>query len=230
MKSFSKPKWFSKELQEVIYLRDFLKRHGQHEESKKLRTAINSHKCAAKKKYFQDILSDKNNSKSTRAAINQLANKASNPKHHVNINISAEQLNDHFSTIAEKIVTPNPNSKSNTLDKLREVCLSRKIQDKFDIPLMTVIDVYNSLKHLKQSGTRDLDGLDTKILRLAAPIITYTLTYGFNLCITKSTFLNAFKIAKVIPLHKSGDSSNPSNYTPISIVSVLAKHTRKAYQ
>ena len=34
VKSFPKPKWFSKELQEAIYLRDFLKSHGQHEESK----------------------------------------------------------------------------------------------------------------------------------------------------------------------------------------------------
>ena len=227
VKSFPKPKWFSKELQEAIYLRDFLKRHGQHEESKKLRNAINSHKRAAKKKYFQDLLSDKNNSKSTWSAINQLTNKTSNPKHHVNINISAEQLNDHFSTIAEKIVTTNQKSRSNTLDKLREFCLSKNIQGKLDIPLMSVTDVYNALKHLKQSGTRDLDGLDTKILRLAAPIITTSLTYVFNLCITKSTFPNAFKIAKVIPLYKSGDSSNPSNYRPISIVSVLAKPLEK---
>ena len=92
---------------------------------------------------------------------------------------------------------------------------------------MTVTDVYNALKNLKQSGTRDLDGLDTKIVRLAAPIITNNLTYVFNLCITKSTFPNAFKIAKVIHLYKSEDSSNPSNYRPISIVSVLAKTLEK---
>ena len=92
---------------------------------------------------------------------------------------------------------------------------------------MSVTDVYNALKHLKKSGTRDLDGLDTKILRLAEPVITTSLTYVFNLCITKSAFPNAFKIAKVIPLYKSGDSSNPSNYIPVSIVSVLAKPLEK---
>ena len=85
-------------------------------------------------------------------------------------------------------------------------------------------DVNNALKHLKQSGTCDLDGLNTKILRLAAPVITYTRTYVFNQCIAKSTFPNAFKIAKFIPLYKSGDSSNPSNYRSVSDVSVLAKH------
>ena len=144
-----------------------------------MRNAINSHKLAAKKKYFQDLLSDKNNSKSTWSAINQLSSKTSNPKYRVNINISSEQLNDHFSTIAEKIVTTNQKSRSNTLDNLREFCLSRNIQGKLDIPLMSVTGVYNALKHLKQSGTRDLDGLDTKILRLAAPIITTSLTHVF---------------------------------------------------
>ena len=92
---------------------------------------------------------------------------------------------------------------------------------------MTVTEVYNALKHLKQSGTRDLDGLDTNILRLATPLIANTLTYVFNLCIMKSTFPNAFKIAKVIPLYKFGDSANPLNYRPISIVSVLSKPLEK---
>ena len=31
MKSCPKPKWFSKELQEAFYFRDFLQRYGQHE-------------------------------------------------------------------------------------------------------------------------------------------------------------------------------------------------------
>ena len=197
VKSFPKPKWFSKELQEAICLRDFLKSHGQHEESKKLRNGINSHKRAAKKRYFQHLLSDKNNSRSTWTAINQLTNKTPNPKHEVTNNISAEQLNDHFSTIAEQIVTSKP--KSNSLDKLQEICLSKNIQSKFDIPLRTVTDFYNALKYLNQSGTRYLGGLDTKILRLAAPLITNTLTYVFNLCIMKSTFPLLSKWPKLFP-------------------------------
>ena len=189
-KSFPKPKWFSKEQQEAIYIRDFLKSHGQHEKSKKLRNAINSHKRAAKKRYFQDLLSDKNNSRSTWTATNHLTNKTSKPKHQVTDNISAEQLNDYFSTIPppppqkKKIVTSIP--KSNSLDKLQEFCLSKNIQSKFDITIMTVTEVYNALKYLKHSGTHDLDGLDTKSLRLAAPLVANTLTYVFNLCIMKS--------------------------------------------
>ena len=92
---------------------------------------------------------------------------------------------------------------------------------------MTVTDVYSALKHLVLSGTCDLDGLNTKILQIVAPVITNTLTYVFSLCIMKSNFPDAFKIAKVIPLYKSGDSTNPSNYRPVSIVSVLSKPLEK---
>ena len=217
---------FTKKPQEAIYLRDFLKKHGQYEESNQLRNAINSQKRAAKKKYIQDLISDKNNSKSTWSAIHQLTNKASFTKQQVNFSISVEQLNGHFSTVAEKIITKNSTS-NNTLDKLQEFCQSRNIQSKLVIPLLTVTDVYNALKHLKQSGTRDLDGLDTIILKLAALLIADTLTYVYNLCIIKNTFPRALKKAKVTPVCKSDNSADPSNYRPISIVSVLSKPLEK---
>ena len=119
VRSVPKPKWFTNELQGTIYLRDFLKKHGQHEESNKLRNANNSQKRAAKKKYIQDLLSDKNNSKSTWSAIHQLTTKAPFPKQQVNFSISVEQLNGHFSTVAETIITKNSTS-NNALDKLQE--------------------------------------------------------------------------------------------------------------
>ena len=43
----------------------------------------------------------------------------------------------------------------------------------------------------------------------------------------KTTFPKAFKIAKVIPLYKSGNSTNQSNYRPIFIVLVLSKPPEK---
>ena len=95
---------------------------------------------------------------------------------------------------------------------------------------MTVREVYKSLCHLKQSNTKGTDGLDGKILRLSAPFIAETLTYIYNLCIDKNTFPQVFKEAKVIPLFKSGDKSDPSNFRPIFYTAYFVKTVRKTYQ
>ena len=86
---------------------------------------------------------------------------------------------------------------------------------------MTITEVYNALIHLKQTGTRGLDGLDGKILKLFAPLISDTLTYIHNLCIQKCCVPAALKQAKVISHFKSGKSSDPSNYRPIFVLSAL---------
>ena len=90
-----------------------------------------------------------------------------------------------------------------------------------------MIEVFNHLIQLKQNGTRDLDGLDGRILKMSASIISDTLTYIYNLCIDKSYFPLKLKNAKVIPIHKGGEYSDPSNYRPISIISLLSKPIEK---
>ena len=92
---------------------------------------------------------------------------------------------------------------------------------------MTITEVYQALCHLKQSGTRGLDGIDGKILKLSAPVIAETLTYVYNLCIDKSLFPIQLKQPRVIPIFKSGDPSQPSNYRQISILPVLSKPLEK---
>ena len=78
-----------------------------------------------------------------------------------------------------------------------------------------------------QSNTKGTVGLDGKILRLSASFIAESLTYIYNLCINKNTFPQVFKEAKVIPLFKSGDKSDPSNFRPISILPILSKPLEK---
>ena len=48
------------------------------------------------------------------------------PKQQVDFSISVEQLNDHFSTVAKKVITKNSTS-NDALDKLQEFCQSRNI-------------------------------------------------------------------------------------------------------
>ena len=66
-----------------------------------------------------------------------------------------------------------------------------------------------------------------KFLNCLLLSIAETLTYVYNLCIDKSLFPVQLKQARVIPIFKSGDPSQPSNYRPISILPVLSKPLEK---
>ena len=110
---------------------------------------------------------------------------------------------------------------------LREFCTSKSIMSELTFPPVTVVDVSHTLIHLKLTDTRDLEGLDSKILKLSAPVIVDTLTYISNLCIHKSCFPRVLKIDKVIPIHKHGARTDTSNYRPISVLSLLSKPLEK---
>ena len=66
-----------------------------------------------------------------------------------------------------------------------------------------------------------------KLVRDCASEISSPLTYIINLSLTTSTGPSDWKLAKVIPLFKSGKSSEVDNYRPISILPILSKVQEK---
>ena len=54
------------------------------------------------------------------------------------------------------------------------------------------------------------------------------LCHIINLSIGTNKILSAWKIAKVVPVHKKGPSRDPENYRPISVLPVLSKILEKA--
>ena len=133
-------------------------------------------------KFFLYLTGSNGNSKSIWKAINELTNKTAAANASRTKDISANELNVHFSTTAEKDITVN-RTESNDLCALKEFCYIKHIQSAPPPPLphMTITIVYNTLIHVKQTGTRGLDG---KILKLPAPCDP--LTYVYNFCIQKA--------------------------------------------
>ena len=54
---------------------------------------------------------------------------------------------------------------------------------------------------------------------LVSPILATLINESFS----SGIFPDKFKIAKVITLHKKGSTENPSNYRPISLLSIFSK-------
>ena len=175
------------------------------------------------------MLSNKSDSKSVWKAINQLTNKKYAKSATDTIDVPLDEINDHFANIAEQLMLKD-SWKNNDLDLLKEYCSSKNITSQTSIPFLSLHEVLSALTHLKHSNTKDIHGLDANIIRTSAPVIADTLTYIYNLCIDKHYIPHIFKQAKVIPIFKSGDSKNPSNYRPISILSILSKPLEKHIQ
>lgn len=226
VKYVTKPPWLTKEIEKEMHYRDCLLKKGDRDLFKRQRNKVTAMKRRAKMTYIRQLLVTSKDSKQVWKAINFLTNKQISKNNRSCSEISAEKLNQHFSNIAQNIRIEDKTNK-NDLSQLRHYLQTKSIDTPAFLPAMTITDVVKSLSQLKQSGTRDLDGLDGKILKLSAPVIADTLTYIYNLCIDKCHFPLRFKLAKVIPLHKSGDPTNPSNYRPISILSLLSKPLEK---
>ncbi len=59
--------------------------------------------------------------------------------------------------------------------------------------------------------------------------ISKPVTYICNLLFQTGTFSNKMKIAKVVPLYKTGDRHNFSNYRPISLLPQPSKIVEKIF-
>ena len=93
----------------------------------------------------------------------------------------------------------------------------------FEIQPLTPEFVLSELQTLKITAA----GLDnwTQILKIAASVIAPSLSKVLNasIKIKSGKFPARWKEAKIICLHKSGDSSNKSNFRPISLLPILSK-------
>ena len=100
-------------------------------------------------------------------------------------------------------------------------------QDPFVIPYLSVSEIGKYISRLENKKSSGLDGISNQLLKLSLPYIIDSLTYVFNLCIENNIFPSELKKAKVVPLPKSTDKTNPTNYRPISLLSVLSKRLEK---
>lgn len=94
---------------------------------------------------------------------------------------------------------------------------------KFSISNVKVDQVYDAINTLSNSSCPDVYGLNSKLLKLAAPFISEPLAYLLNLCIDCGTFPKCLKLVKIIPLFKQGSKHEYNNFRPASIVPIISK-------
>ena len=74
-----------------------------------------------------------------------------------------------------------------------------------------------------KTSSSGYDDISPTALKHVAAIISVPLTHIVNLTLKSGIFPNALKIAKVVPILKSGKRSDINNYRPISILPAFSK-------
>ena len=89
--------------------------------------------------------------------------------------------------------------------------------------LCTEEQVFTLISSLNISKSTGADGISARMLKQTIHSITPSVTKLFNLSLKSGIFPDDWKFAKIVPIPKSGDLTNPSNYRPISILPLLSK-------
>ena len=86
-----------------------------------------------------------------------------------------------------------------------------------------VYEIGNLIKSLDNNANPGLDEIPSCTIKFASKFIAQPVASLINLSLTSGIFPHKLKVAKVIPIYKSDDKAQFSNYRPISILNVFSK-------
>ena len=137
--------------------------------------------------------------------------------------ILAKEFNQYFANVAENIKAELPQSRKNYRSYLPRQSTLRSVYfwptDPNEVKQITLSS--------KSKNSTGIDGISSKKLKHMPDIIFFHLSEIFNMSMAQGKFLDAFKIAKVVPVFKDGLRTNVGNYRPISLVSNVSKVLEK---
>ena len=219
------PPWLTKEIIQAMKVRDDLRREKRFSEFKQQRNRVRYMVRAAQKAYVNKVIGDSKDASAVWRVVNSLTRGRNTRSPPIPSNLTADTFNDHFLSIAESLLqSPSDQQEYVCPQELVDFCRQKtKNTTPFTIPLMAVHEVGSLISSMKNKKSSGPDDISTQILKLSVPYTVESLTYIFNLCIKNNTFPSSLKTAKVIPLPKTKDLTDPNNYRPISLLSVISK-------
>ena len=129
----------------------------------------------------------------------------------------ANSFNQHFLTVGQQALTNINSEKSSIFHRIERTPFSCYLNP------TNVVEISTILENLKDNKSTSVDGIPSEVLKASSIVISPPLVKLINFSMQQGKFPDCLKIAKVIPLFKSGDPYDLNNYRPISILTVISK-------
>ena len=126
-------------------------------------------------------------------------------------------LNDYFINVG-----PNLNAKTDNCQKSQNNHMTSKTNSFFFQPIAPM-EVFQEISRLNARKSPGSENIPIKFYKIANKEISNFLSILYNKCVETGYFPHSLKLAKVIPVHKSGKHSLLNNFRPISLLSPISK-------
>lgn len=182
-------------------------------------------KRSCKSQYYENILSNTCHAKQWKH-LNELMGRNPKPvkielyyggRKTSNNREICEIFNDYFANIGENLASTIQKRNTNpvgTVNRLEHSIFLNPAN------VSEVISIINELDVKKSCGP---DNFSPNIIKSNADTFSVLLSQLFNQILSQGKYPDCLKVARVSPIFKSGDATDPCNYRPISTLSVFSK-------
>ena len=127
----------------------------------------------------------------------------------------ANILNNHFASVGHRLATQLPSSPRHFSDYYQH---TNYLNSFYFVPV-TPREVELEILPIPNNKAYGLYSCPTLVLKSASTIFSHVLANIFNASIQLGIYPSKLKHAKVIPIYKDGDETDPNNYRPVSLLS-----------
>ena len=202
-------------------------------EYKTYRNQLNRIMSKAERAHYEKLLNDnKSNLKKSWQILKDVINKKQTSSLCTKFKISdcitsdsdkiAKGFNNFFINIGPTLAKKIPNDARSASEFMK----NRVVEQMVVKPILES-EVESIIKALKD-GSPGWDAISSQVVKTSYQSFIRPLTHIVNLSLMSGVFPSELKIARVIPLFKSGDASLFSNYRPVSVLNLFSKIFERA--
>jgi len=134
----------------------------------------------------------------------------------------ATGMNDYFCNVGVNLVQLLPQVQESYTDFMKG-----GVKDSLFCEPVTEHELNNLIISLNGKKSCGPDNISPQLVKENCAVLVAPLVYLYNLSFENGVVPDDLKIARVIPLFKKGDDTSPSNYRPISLLSIFNKLLEK---